>query len=59
MNDVDGSEQEAGIKGFWQGNGANVLKVAPETGIKFVTYEFVKRIFRGTCTCALCYMIFI
>ena len=32
-----------GIAGFFQGNGANVVKIVPESAIKFWTYDAVKR----------------
>ncbi|CAK9163191.1 unnamed protein product [Ilex paraguariensis] len=34
--------KEGGLLGFFRGNGLNVLKVAPESAIKFYTYERLK-----------------
>ncbi|XP_021297878.1 calcium-binding mitochondrial carrier protein SCaMC-1-like isoform X1 [Herrania umbratica] len=34
--------REGGISGFFRGNGLNVLKVAPESAIRFYTYEMLK-----------------
>lgn len=34
--------KEGGILGFFRGNGLNVLKVAPESAIKFYAYETIK-----------------
>mmetsp|Transcript_6405 Transcript_6405/g.20514 ORF Transcript_6405/g.20514 Transcript_6405/m.20514 type:complete len:371 (+) Transcript_6405:90-1202(+) len=33
-----------GLAGFYKGNGANCLKVAPTKGIQFVAFEFFKRL---------------
>lgn len=32
-----------GVRGFWRGNGLNVLKSSPEFAIKFGVYDYVKR----------------
>lgn len=36
--------REGGIFGFFRGNGLNVIKVAPESAIKFYTYERLKKL---------------
>eukprot|EP00057_Strongylocentrotus_purpuratus_P025297 XP_011679771.1 PREDICTED: calcium-binding mitochondrial carrier protein SCaMC-2 isoform X1 [Strongylocentrotus purpuratus] len=36
--------REGGFKSFWRGNGINVIKIAPESAIKFLAYERIKRL---------------
>lgn len=38
---------EGGLTGMWRGNGINVIKIAPESAIKFAAYEQVKRLIKG------------
>ncbi|KAK4051774.1 hypothetical protein OIO90_004598 [Microbotryomycetes sp. JL221] len=38
-------KQGGGIKAFWTGNGLNVIKIFPESAIKFLSYESAKRVF--------------
>lgn len=39
--------REGGVKGLWRGNGVNVIKIAPESALKFGCYEKVKQMIQG------------
>jgi hypothetical protein len=38
---------EGGPRAFWRGNGANVLKIMPESAVRFVMYEELKALLAG------------
>ena len=39
--------REGGVRGLWRGNGINVIKIAPESAVKFAAYDMFKRLIRG------------
>ncbi|XP_039052045.1 calcium-dependent mitochondrial ATP-magnesium/phosphate carrier protein 3-like isoform X2 [Hibiscus syriacus] len=43
--------KEDGVLGFFRGNGLNVVKVAPESAIKFYAYEMLKNVIGDSTGC--------
>jgi len=39
--------REGGLKGLWRGNGINVVKIAPESALKFWCYDELKKLIKG------------
>jgi solute carrier family 25 phosphate transporter 23/24/25/41 len=44
LNEMRKIYTENGFKGFFKGNGTNVLKIIPETALKFLIYDEIKKL---------------
>jgi len=41
-----GIAKDEGIRGFWKGNGANVLRIIPTSAVRFYSFESYKKLLR-------------
>lgn len=44
MSEFAAIQRESGFRGFFKGNGTNVLKIIPETALKFLIYDEIKKL---------------
>jgi solute carrier family 25 phosphate transporter 23/24/25/41 len=46
MNALQYLYREGGIFGMWRGNGINIIKIAPESALKFAAYDVFKKLIK-------------
>ena len=40
---LTGMVREGGVRSLWRGNGTNVIKIAPESALRFFAFERVRK----------------